>query len=543
MAVEPEIKRRRWPAVTAALLVVAGLVAAYWLIFYEMWMRWFPAWRSGRGLYYQITGGESYYTHGPLVPLVSLIIVILLVRHTEVPVRPRRGWGAVVLIGSLLVHLLACRARVSFVSEFTMIGVLMGLVLMFWGWTALRRLWFPVALLLFMVPLPMETIATLNFRLKFLAADWGVALAHLGGVIVERSGNTVYLEGDKSLVIANVCNGLRTLISLLAFGAIYAYVCKLRGGWRLVLFAMSVPVAIISNSIRIVSLIVVADIWDAETATGWYHDTSGILIYVVAFLMMFGLERLILAVRQAVGRPAEVLPLFSGVLRSEGADSQWPALGRAFGGVAAWVVVVLVAATAVGTYFLNLTVPSMWTQQMAARAMPATLNIDGHTWTGRDTKMDDAILEVLETRDYLLRNYSTEGSPSVFFCAVFSQDNRKGTHPPDLCLEGIGRNIVEKADVTLENVEGRGDVGCRSIMVQGGHEREYYLYVYKCGKRYTSSFWTQQAVIFVNGLFSRNASGALIRVSTPVGDDLEAAKRRCKAMLRTAIPYLDANLP
>jgi exosortase len=177
-----------------------------------------------------------------------------------------------------------------------------GLILLLWGWTALRRLWFPVLFLAFMVPLPEVTIAQLNFRLKMLAADWGVALANGLGVLVERNGNQVFLEGGKTLVIANVCNGLRTLISLLAFGTLYAYVCRLRGLWRLGLLAMTIPVAVASNSLRIVSLILVADAWDVRTATGWYHDTSGMLVFVLAFALMFGLERLVLWARQAAGR-------------------------------------------------------------------------------------------------------------------------------------------------------------------------------------------------------------------------------------------------
>ena len=68
---------------------------------------------------------------------------------------------------------------------------------------ALRRLWFPLALLLFMVPLPEVTIADLNFHLKMLATDWGVALASRFGAVAERMGNRVLLREGKMLVVAN----------------------------------------------------------------------------------------------------------------------------------------------------------------------------------------------------------------------------------------------------------------------------------------------------------------------------------------------------
>lgn len=541
---EPQPNPRQRLSAVVWLLLVAGLVAVYANTFAEMWIRWFPAWKhANEGLYDRIVGGESYYTHGPLVPLVSLIIGILLMRHTRIPVAPKRVAGGIVLVGSLLIHLAACFARVNFVSGFTLIGTLAGLVLFFWGATALRRLWFPIALLFFMVPLPEVSIAQLNFRLKLLAADWGVSLANLLGVIVERSGNQVFLLGDKSMVIANVCNGLRTLISLLAFGAIYAYVCKLRGVWRLGLFAMSVPVAVVSNSIRIVSLIVVADVWDVKTATGAYHDTSGIFIYGIAFLLMFGIERLVLWARRLAGRPAVVLPLFHGQLRGAEDDEQWPELTGAVSGRAAWAAALLLLLAAGATFAINRSVPSLWTQQMASKALPATLDMAGRQWQSQNIEMDEQTLAILETRDYLYRRYTNPASTSVDFCIIFSQDNRKGTHPPDLCLEGGGNDIVAKRDVVVPHVAGRGDVPCRAIIVQSGARRSYYLYVYKCGREYTPSFWKQQFTIFTNGLLHRSASGALIRVSTPIGDDEEAARLRCEMILGTAIPFLDANLP
>lgn len=531
------------PALVAWLVLVAGLAAAYAQTFSEMWTRWFPAWRQANlGVYDRLVGGESYYTHGPLVPLVSLLIAVLLVRHTSIPVRPRPWAGLAVLGLSLLLHLAAVMARVNFVSAFSLIGVLAGLVLLWWGGAALRRLAFPLAFLAFMVPLPEVSIAQLNFRLKLAAADWGVALAHVLGVAVERSGNVVFLEGDKTLVIANVCNGLRTLISLLAFGAIYAYVCRLRGLWRVALFLMSVPVAVVSNAGRIVSLILVADIWDVKTATGTYHDASGLLIYGLAFLLMFGLERLVLEVRRSLGRPADIRPLFQDVERAAGEDP-WAGLAGGAGARTAWAAAALLLLAAGGTWALNRTVPSVWNQQMARQALPATIDIAGRAWTGRDLVMDENTLAILETRDYLYRRYTADGENPVDFCIIFSRDNRKGTHPPDLCLEGGGQDIVEKRDVVVHGVAGRGDLACRALVVHSGARAEYFLYVYKCGSSYTPSFWTQQAVIFTNGLLSRNASGALIRVSTPVAGDVEAANRRSMQMLGSAIPYLDAALP
>lgn len=541
---EPQVDNRNRRARWVWLVLVGGLVAGFAHNFAEMWLRWFPAWHNTSwSLYDRIMEGESYYTHGPLIPPVSLLIMVLLIRHTKVPLRRDYLLGSLVLLASLSLHLIASLARVNFASGFAFIGVLAGLILLLWGRTALRRLWFPLALLAFMVPLPEVTIAQLNFRLKMFAADWGVSLANLFGIVAERSGNRVFLTGEKSMVIANVCNGLRTLISLIAFGAIYAYVCKLRGLWRLGLFAMSVPVAVVSNSVRIVALIIVADIWTVEIATGFFHDVSGLLVYAMAFLLMFGLERLVLYLREIFGKPARIIPLFQGVTRDQSDSRQCPRLFYVTGTRAALFAAVLLVLAAAGAWWLGRSVPSLWNQQLAEDAMPIELEVDGRQWYGNNLTLDERTLTILQTRDYLFRRYVVGGLPPVDFCVIFSQDNRKGTHPPDLCLEGGGQDIVATANVAVPDIQGRGSLACRELVVQSGSDTEYFLYVYKCGDKYTRSFWTQQFTIFFNGLLNKNTSGALIRISTPAGNDLQAARQRSMQFLARAVPYLDEALP
>lgn len=527
------------------LLLTACLIAAFAHNFGEMWIRWFPAWKhSEMGLYERITLGQSYYTHGPLVPLVSLLIGILLIRHTRIKVRPQKAAGMTILILSLLLHLMACLARVNFVSGFAFIGVVMGLILLIWGGEALRRLWFPVAFLIFMVPLPEVTIANVNFKLKMLAASWGVSLANTIGIVVEQKGNTVLLDGGKSLVIANVCNGLRTIISLLAFGAIYAYACQLRGLWRLFLFAASLGVALVSNSIRIVSLIIVADIWSPEVATGWYHDMSGVMVFVIALLLMFGLERLILWARSAVGWPAKITPLFAGVRRDPKDNEQGANLFHAPGGARGWIAIVLMLAAVGGTFWMSRSITSHWNKSATWEAIPGRLEVAGKVMDSYDIPLDEGTLITLENPDYVLsRAYVAPGTPDLYCCIIFSQNNRKGIHPPDLCLANAGEGILAKKDLMLDGNSADRPVPCRELIVQmAPQQKQYFIYTFKCGGSYTNSFWVQQFTIFKNGLLNRNSSGALIRVSTRITTTDEDARKRAMQLMRTSIPYLDENL-
>jgi EpsI family protein len=537
---ETSAYRRRWLSLAVFLLLAGGIVGAFGGCVIEMWARWFPAWhRSGLGLYQRLVGGESYYTHGPLVPLVSALIAVLLIRHTRITIKPDRALGLLTSLFFLALHLLALIARrVNFVSGFALVGLIAGLVLLMWGRPALRRLWFPIAFLAFMVPLPELLIADLNFSLKMIASKLGVGAANILGILADRDGNRVVLDGNKTFVIANVCNGLRTLISLLAFGAIYAYVCRLKGWWRLLLFVMSIPVAVISNAVRIVGLIVVADVWDVPTAVGWFHDVSGLAIYLVAFLLMFSIERLILMGRRMAGKPAVVTPLFADVRRTDQDEGQGKRLLATLDGRKGAFATVAVIVTALLTWHINRTLPLNWHAAGAAKAVPQELSMDGRDFHGYGQKLDEQTLTILETRDYIYNRYVSPGVAPIDLCVIFSQDNRKGTHPPDLCLQGSGDGIINKGDLAVER-QGGGTVPCRELIVQSASSRLYFLYTYKCGAEYTSSFWRQQFDIVLNGLRGRDATGALVRVSMPVTGDVDEARRWCSRFMQQALPHLD----
>jgi EpsI family protein len=533
---------KRWPAICVWLLILGGLAGTFASAFRAMWIyHWFPAWNSlSLGLYDRLVEGDSYYTHAPLVLVVSGLITWLLLRHTRVPIRSSPVRGGLVLAGSLILQLLSCFIDVQFVQGFAFVGVVAGIVLCVWGAAALRRLWFPIALLVFMMPLPPMLIAEMNFRLKMLAADWGVGFANLIGIASERAGSRILLDADKEMVVGSVCSGLRTLISLFAFGAIYAYVCRLRGWWRLALFSMTVPVAIVSNCLRISSLIVVAHFTDVATATGWYHDASGVLVFLLAFLLMFGLEKLVLLVRAWMGVPAKITGLFPDVRRGPEDRGQGLAILRSAGTGSGILAALMLLAAAWGVQLVSHYSAPAGATAMVRDSLPLRLQVGSAAVTGKDLELDERTLTILQTHDYVYRKYEAPQAEPVDLCITCSRGNRRGSHPPDFCLEGGGRSIVAKNAVAIPGVGGGAELPCRELITQTGTQREYYLYTYRCGSTYTSNWYYQQVSILGNSLLGRNPNGALIRLSTPLrGDDLPEARQRLAEFMQSVVPHLE----
>ena len=533
------------------LLIVVLLAAGWHRTFMEMWLRWFPAWHTdGLTLMDRFTQGDSYYTHGPLVPLTNLVIAWLIHKRVGVPVRRSRSaaWlGGLMLAVFLIFHLLSVSpsARVMFVSGFSLIGVIGGLVLLWGGWPLARAYWLPIVLLFFMVPIPEVAIVDLNFRLKFLAGETALWLTtNLFGVPAVMDGSYVYLPPDelgnpKTLVIENVCSGLRSLISLIWFAALFAMVCRTRGWWRLFMLAMAGPVAVASNIVRITSLNLAAHYGSIQIAgpKGWFHDLSGLLVFALALGFLFTLEQAVITLSKVCRRDwidYRLLGYLDGISRSDIANH-----GRTQ--VAPLVALGLTAALSVywSTY--------VWEGDVSTAiedVVPVSIEFDGVTFEGEDHKLDQLSLIILEYPDYVYRRYMSPNTGDwVDLLIVFSANNRKGTHPPEVCIEGAG-NKITTTQVTSMTVPEFGEVSMRELITQRANEQTCFLYIYKCGDKYTPSFFAQQFWIFVNGLTARNTSGALIRISVSARtQDVEPARKLAADAASALMPYIDQKLP
>lgn len=222
---------RVWFAFTALLL------AAYYPTFRWMIQRWDE---SG-----------SYMSHGWLIPPIAAWL--LWQEKKEILAARARGSasGLWLIAGALVFHLVAGVADVSSISGITLIPLLFGFTAMRFGWACVRKTWFPIAFLVFMIPPPEFVISGINFTLKLLAADIAAWLLNATGLPAVRTGSFM-LFGSEKLAIGDVCSGLRSLLSLLSIGVLYAWLIRGKGVANvLAVLAATVPAAIIGNGIRI----------------------------------------------------------------------------------------------------------------------------------------------------------------------------------------------------------------------------------------------------------------------------------------------------
>lgn len=262
----------------APMLALAALLLLTWPIWRWLWGEWM---------------GNEYYSHGILIPPVSLYLIYQRFRNDKaMQWSPGQGsnWGLLVIATGLALYLWFFNQRAFYLAAFATIVMIGGLVWTFGGNTVARRLIFPVAYLALMVPLPFVDRYTLP-----LAMFTGVCSGNLVrflGLDVEIIGNAVKLP-NADLVIGAQCSGVNSLIALTALMVLAAYLVKGPMLGRITLVLLSAPLAILGNILRVASLLFIARAWGAQAGFVFYHDYSGIGFFVIVLALMLPLTRLL----------------------------------------------------------------------------------------------------------------------------------------------------------------------------------------------------------------------------------------------------------
>jgi exosortase len=252
------------PAIITALLLVIYSPTIWWMV-----DRW--------------NAKDSYYSHGFLVPFVSLYVLWLKKdRLLAIGSRPL-ALGLWLVVVGLLMHILSAFFRVYFSSAFSSIFVICGLILYFRGKEMLRETLFAVLFLVFMMPLPLVAIVGITFKMKIFAAYWANKIVNAIGVRAILDGSVIKMR-TTHVVVEDVCSGLRSLISLLALGTIVAYLSKLVRWKKVIVFFAAGVMAIVANIVRIVFMALTSEIYGAKFTEGFLHTLSGLLVFVVAFV-------------------------------------------------------------------------------------------------------------------------------------------------------------------------------------------------------------------------------------------------------------------
>lgn len=275
--VNGQVERQPWAPPLLFALMAAALLTAYFPT--VQWLVW--SWIN-----------KEDYSHGFIVPLISAYIVWQkrdALRDLPVTQSPL----ALPMVGlGLLLHILSVRAEVKFVSAYSLVLVIAGIIAFLFGRERLRLLRFPIAFLLLMIPVSTFILDPITSRLKLLSASLSAETIRSLGVPILRDGVMLHLANG-SLEVANPCSGLRSIISLLTLGLIFAYFSPFPLWRRGVLVLATVPLAVAGNLARIIFLALILHGWGIVLEEGPLHTLSGLLVFAVPLIGLILVRRIL----------------------------------------------------------------------------------------------------------------------------------------------------------------------------------------------------------------------------------------------------------
>jgi len=265
------------------------------------------------GLYYPVVShlldswqANPDYSHGFFVPLIVGYMVYRRWGELKGIACEPNNWGIVILLLGLIQLTLGIIGAEHFLQSTSLIVVAFGIILFLAGLKMARTMTVPLLYLMFMIPLPAIIWNNFAFSLRLAASKIAVTCMHAMGMTVLREGNMIYLP-TASLEVVDACSGMRYLVSLMALGALFAFMSNYSTWKKWTLFLSSIPIAIVSNIVRLVVVVLMVQAYGEDAALGVTHTFSGIIVFFIGLVLLLLMNKLLLIhprkfVRELVNR-------------------------------------------------------------------------------------------------------------------------------------------------------------------------------------------------------------------------------------------------
>jgi exosortase len=232
---------------------------------------------------------DATYSHGFVVPVLALFLVWQRRDQLQrTPAMPSAS-GLLILASSLGLFVAGSIGAELFVTRVSIIGVIAGTLVYAFGWQHLRLVAFPLAFLLFMIPVPSIVFGHAAVSLQLIASQLGENLLRAADVPVLRDGNLLKLS-SVTLEVNEACSGIRSLGTLVMMTTLIGYLFQRRAWGRVVLPVAAIPLAIGLNGVRIAVTGMATLRFGPLAASEAVHTASGWVVFVAALACLWGMH-------------------------------------------------------------------------------------------------------------------------------------------------------------------------------------------------------------------------------------------------------------
>lgn len=234
------------------------------------------------------------HAHGPIILAIAAWLIWqqrdVLMAHARASFR-WDGW--ILLFGGLLIYLLGRMLSFSILEFSAQPLIALGAVVLCGGWSAARSVWFPIAFLVFMIPLPGSVVDAATGTLKQWVSVWAENLLAMANYPVGRSG-VMLTVGHYQLLVADACSGLHSMFTLTAMGILMLYLRARTNRLHQAIMLLSIlPIAFAANIVRVMVLVLVTYHLGDEAGQGFLHGAAGIVLIVAALISFIAMDGLL----------------------------------------------------------------------------------------------------------------------------------------------------------------------------------------------------------------------------------------------------------
>jgi exosortase B len=500
------------------IIIAAGLAAIYIPSFIGLFQ---GAW------------GTEKNAHGPIVMAVAFFFLYFRVRQMlsqDLFERSPAPWTGGFLFGFGLLCYAAGRSQSVLLLEVgSIIFVLSGMVVAFFGLRTWSRMWFAFFFMLFMIPLPPSVVDVVTLPMKIGVSYATEHLLYWLDYPIARSG-VILIIGQYQLLVADACAGLNSLFTLEALGLLYMNLVRhpsvVRNG---VLAALIIPISFTANTLRIVFLALITYYFGDAAGQGFLHGFSGIVLFLSALFLIISIDSLLSWLVRNRHDKDEVAAQ-GGLRMPQVPEGRWQKMAA----VATAPAVVMLVAMLLTVAAAHALTPAVVHGKIT---MPLADSVPKHfgDWTEVPSLMSQADLSTTDDGardteqpydDVLMRTYQNKDGVQIMLALAYAKEQRQDVklHLPEICYPAQGYKVLSLARLSLPVGANGAAVPGKHMLASGNNRTEAVTYWTRIGDAYPEGGLAMRMKIFRDGLAGSVADGILVRSSILVHDEAEAGK-------------------
>jgi exosortase B len=224
--------------------------------------------------------------HGPIVLGVALWLLYRNWNAMLAARSPASFWAWPLLLIGVLLYLAGSLFEVYLFEVGAFLPIVAAIGLQLFGGKGLRKQWFALFFLFFLIPLPSGVVETLTMPMKMAVSYAAETVMHLFNYPISRSGVILQI-GQYQLLVADACAGLHTLFTLEALGLLYLnLVSRDSLGRNITLAILIVPISFAANTIRVIVLSLITYHFGDEAGQGFLHGFAGMVLFMSALMLI-----------------------------------------------------------------------------------------------------------------------------------------------------------------------------------------------------------------------------------------------------------------